>query len=95
MISHLVLFRFRPGVTREDPRVTGLVAEMAELPQRIPVIRSWQHGFNTTPDAQAWDYGLCAGFETRDDLLAYFEHPAHLPILARWEAVSELAFVDI
>ena len=26
----------------------------------MPSIRGWEHGFNLTADAQAWDYGLRA-----------------------------------
>jgi hypothetical protein len=95
MIEHLVLFKFRPGFDRGHPQVQALHAEMQALPQHIGQIRAWEHGFNQTADVQAWDYALRSAFADEADLHAYFEHPAHLPLLARWETVAELAFADI
>ena len=94
MIVHLVLFKFKPGVTAGDARVAAVQAAMAALPGQIPVIRLWEHGANLTLDAQAWDYGLRAGFASEADLHSYFAHPAHQPVLAQWDAIADLAFVD-
>ena len=95
MIRHLVLFRFKPGVQADDARVVAVRRAMAALPDLIPFIRDWQHGLNLTADAQAWDYGLAAAFDDENDLQRYFAHPAHLPVLAQWEAIAELVFVDL
>lgn len=94
MIAHLVLFRLKPGVGRDDPRLARLAAAMAELPGRIAAIGCWEHGFNTTPDTQAWDYGLRASFADRGALESYFDHPDHLPVVKAWEEVADLAFAD-
>lgn len=97
MIAHLVLFRLKPGVRREDPRVRRWVAAMVALPGSIGSIRGWEHGWNETADEQAWeawDYGLRALFDDREALEAYFAHPAHQPLLAQWEEIGELAFCD-
>jgi hypothetical protein len=67
---------------------------MAALPGQIRVVRGWEHGFNATPDAQAWDYGLRATFADRRDLETYFDHPDHAPVVSAWEEVAELAFAD-
>jgi hypothetical protein len=94
MIAHLVLFRLDPGVGRDDPRVRVVIESMAALPGRIRTIRGWEHGWNLTADDEAWDYGLRALFATRDDLHAYFEHPAHRPVLDGWAGIARLAFCD-
>ena len=94
MILHLVLFRLRPGVSRDDARFKAVVQAMHGLPSQISLIRGWEHGVNLTPDAEAWDYGLCAMFDSEADLHAYFEHPAHLPVVEQWNAIATLAFVD-
>lgn len=94
MIAHLVLFKFRPGVTRADARVAAVVEQMDGLPRQIPAIRGWEHGHNVTADAEAWDYGLRALFESEADLHAYFDHPAHAPVVASWQALAELRFCD-
>ncbi len=94
MIVHLVLFRFKPGITRGDPRVGRVASSMDDLPVRIGTIRAWEHGFNEVSDPQAWDYGLRAVFDNRRDLEDYFAHPDHLPVLAAWEELADLAFAD-
>ncbi|MGE5467856.1 MAG: Dabb family protein [Ignavibacteria bacterium] len=94
MIIHLVLFKLKPGVAKDDPRLAQRIAAMAELPKHIPLIRGWEHGPNLTPDALAWDYGLRALFDNEADLHAYFEHPAHLPELEAWNEIADLAFAD-
>ena len=94
MITHLVLFRLKPGIAPDDARVVRLQTEMAALPGRITSLRRWEFGANTTADPEAWDFGLHAGFDTHDALLAYFDDPAHLPVLERWNEVAELAFAD-
>lgn len=94
MIAHLVLFKFRPDVARDDERVRSAVEGLANLPAAMPSIRGWEHGFNLTADAQAWDYGLRALFDGEADLHAYFDHPGHLPVLALWEAIADLSFCD-
>jgi hypothetical protein len=94
VIAHLVLFKLKPGVARDDARLAAAVAAMDELPRSIPAIRAWEHGANLTEDAEAWDYGLRATFAGEDDLHGYFEHPAHLPVLERWNEIATLAFTD-
>ncbi|MFN3885099.1 MAG: Dabb family protein [Rhodocyclaceae bacterium] len=94
MITHLVLFKLKPGVTDDDPRIEAVCAAMQTLPRQIPVIRSWQFGRNLTMDAEAWDFGLVAMFDSEADLHAYFEHPAHLPVVDQWNEIATLAFVD-
>ncbi len=94
MIVHLVLFKLKPGVGADDPRLKSRLAAMAELPRHIPFIRGWEHGANLTEDAEAWDYGLRATFDNEADLYAYFEHPAHLPVLEAWNEIATLAFAD-
>jgi hypothetical protein len=94
VIVHSVLFKFKPGIGRQDVRVVAVTQAMAVLPAKIGTIREWRHGFNQTSDSAAWDYGLQAAFDSASDLYAYFEHPAHLPVLDAWHEIAELCFVD-
>ena len=95
MIAHLVLFTLKPEVTRDDPRLAEVVGMMAALPAKIPAIKSWEHGFNLTADAEAADYGLRALFDSEAALHGYFGHPAHLPVLDAWSEIATLSFADI
>ena len=94
MIVHLVLFKLKPGVGRDDPRVAAVARAMDDLPHRIPLIRSWHHGPNISADPLAWDYGLESVFNSRADLESYFADPAHLPVIEQWDAIAELRFAD-
>lgn len=94
MICHLVLFRLKPGIAKNDPRIARLQSGMARLPEAIGSIRGWSFGANQTDDAEAWDFGLHAVFENREALLGYFDHPAHLAVLDRWQELAELGFAD-
>jgi hypothetical protein len=95
VIEHLVLFKFKPGIGRDDARVQTVVQAMNRLPAQVPEIREWSHGFNVTPDPEAWDYGLRATLESEADLHAYFDHPAHVPVVRQWAEISELVFCDM
>lgn len=95
MITHLVLFKLKPGIPANDPRIEAVCVAMEALPRQIPVIRSWQFGRNLTVDVEAWDFGLIATFASEADLVAYFEHPAHLPVLTQWNEIAEFAFADL
>jgi hypothetical protein len=94
VIAHLVLFKLKTGVAADDPRLGAVVGAMDTLPRLIPQIRGWEHGPNRTPDAQACDYGLRALFDDESALHAYFDHPAHLPVLRQWEELADLVFCD-
>jgi hypothetical protein len=93
VIRHLVLFRVRgedaAGVAAE------LAAALADLGARVPDLLGWQYGPNLTPDPLAADCALVADFPDRRALEAYFEHPAHLALLARFEGQVELRFADL
>lgn len=96
MITHVVLLKLKPGVAADSTAAREAHAAMSELPAKVPQIRAWQCGFNTTPDdVCAWDYVLVSGFDSRDALEAYFVHPAHLKVVALWEPISDLAFGDL
>lgn len=95
MIAHIVLFKFKRGIQKSDPRVVRIVAGMEGLPAKIDLIRGWEHGFNVTADALAWDYVLRATFDTVADMHAYFSHPDHAVVLGQWEEVSDYAYCDL
>lgn len=95
MLSHVVLLRFLPGVDAGSEAVQALDAALQALPAEIPQILGWQCGFNVVPDALAADYVLLATFSGEEELLAYFDHPAHLAVLTQIEALATLQFGDL
>ena len=95
MIRHLVLLRFKAGIDAQSPEVEAAHQALSELGAMIAGVRSWQCGFNVVPDVDAADYALCASFDDKQALFGYFEHPAHLAVLAQWQTLAELSFVDL
>jgi quinol monooxygenase YgiN len=94
VITHVVLLRFKPGVSAGSEAALALHAALAALPAAISEIRSWRCGFNLTPDAQAADYVLVAEFDDAAALHRYFAHPAHAAVLATVDALADLQFAD-
>ncbi|GAA5183568.1 hypothetical protein GCM10025771_35470 [Niveibacterium umoris] len=95
MITHVVLLKFKPGVSADSAAAREAHAAMCALPAKVPLIKAWKCGFNTTPDVSGWDYVLVSGFDSREALEAYFDHPDHLKVVALWEPISDLAFGDL
>ncbi|CAG0956075.1 hypothetical protein BURK2_00474 [Burkholderiales bacterium] len=94
MIRHLVLFKLKPGVTRDDPRVAEAVARMATLPGKLAIIIGWEHGWNFTDRPIAYDYGLNALFATREDLATYLPHPLHQELVVGAREVFDWVVCD-
>jgi hypothetical protein len=95
MITHVVLFKLRDGVTPEGKAAQAMHAAFQKLPGYIEEIRDWQCGFNSTPDEKAWDYVLVATFQSRKDLHRYFDHPSHLDVVEMADEIAEIRFGDI
>ncbi|MGN9788382.1 Dabb family protein [Nonomuraea sp. ZG12] len=94
MIRHVVLFTWSKDATEE--RKAALAAELAELPGRIPEIRSYKFGPDLGLNPGNHDFVVNADFDNEDDYRVYRDHPAHralidafiTPILASRAAVQ-------
>lgn len=95
MITHAVLFKLFEGVTADSEAGRRFHEAMLALPGKIEEIREWHCGFNVTSDSEAYDYVLVARFESKAALHRYFDHPAHLELLAMLGTVAKLRFGDI
>ena len=84
MIRHVVLARFRPGVT--DEQVDALVTAMQAV--QVDGLRSLTCGRSAAIRPGGWDYALVADFDDEDAYLRYDNHPEHNRI--RQELVPDL-----
>jgi len=94
MFRHVVLLRWSSDATREQRAAveTGL----AELPGRIPEIRSYTVGSDAHVNQGNYDLVVVADFDDVDAYLVYRDHPDHqavireriAPILAERAAVQ-------
>lgn len=94
MIRHIVLFKLKPGVAREDPRVAQWMDMMRTLHTQIPTSVDWEFGWNITDRPIAYDVGLNSSFRTREDLAAYLPHAAHQAMVAVAKQVADWVICD-
>jgi len=78
MIRHIVLFKLKDGLTREDPRVQAASRALAELgPTLAPVLRWETHWcFGTRPVSN--DFALICDLADEAALAAYQRDPIHI-----------------
>lgn len=76
MITHVVSFRWKPGITPED--VAAIASALDSLPSQVPTIRTYCHGADLGASAPTnSDYAVVATFDDVDNWRAYDEHPVH------------------
>ena len=94
MIRHLVLFKLKAGVARDDPRIPEWMRLIDQLPREIPTSVEWEFGWNITERPIAYDFGLNSSFRTREDLVAYLPHPAHQAMVGVAKQVADWVICD-
>lgn len=96
MIAHVVLFTPRPTITDGERRafVDALETALRGIPRivRSTVGRRFIAGRPYDALATAsYDYLAIMEFRTREDLLGYLDHPAHLALARQFYAQMEVA----
>lgn len=94
MFVHLVLIKWKPGVTRADPRVPAWEAQFKALPPHCTGIVSVESGWNFTDRPVAYDYGINMVFATKDDLIAYGPNPKHQEVVVALREIAEWVICD-
>ncbi|SMC19079.1 Stress responsive A/B Barrel Domain [Desulfacinum hydrothermale DSM 13146] len=79
MIKHVVLLKFKPGVTEED--VESLEKGLDALPGAIPEILSYDFGRDIVRSERSFDFGLVSSFKDLESLKRYQVHPEHVKVL--------------
>lgn len=77
MIKHVVLAKFKPGVTMEQ--IAELKKSMGALPGRIPEIRGYDFGLDVRPEKTV-DFALAATFQDMEAVKRYLVHPDHAAV---------------
>ena len=94
MFAHLVLIKWKPGVTRADPRVPAWQAKFAALEHKCQGIVRFESGFNTTDRPIAYDFGINLAFATRADLDAYGPNVDHQEVVTLLREIAEWIICD-
>jgi Stress responsive A/B Barrel Domain len=93
-VTHLVLFKLKPGIMKTDPRYKEAVSKLNALPGKIRFIADWSAGENFSTRPIAFDFGLHVVFESKKDLQNYLIHPAHIEAVNAWKEIAEWNIAD-
>ena len=93
-VTHLVLFKLKPGVSKEDQRFKIAVEKAKNLPRKIKEIEDCSMGENFSTRPIAFDFGLMVVFSSRKNLAAYLVHPFHVELVEIWKEISDWNIVD-
>jgi len=76
-LRHVVSFKFKEAASAKD--ISGLVDAFAALKDKVPQIRSFEWGKNTSPEKhdKGFTHVFVLSFEGDADRDAYLVHPAH------------------
>lgn len=93
MLTHIVVWKYKPEVSEEQRREH--VARLRALEGRIPEIRGFAVGADVLGLPRSYHTGLVATFGDRAGLAAYDAHPEHQAVAQFGRTVSEhVASVD-
>lgn len=92
MIRHVVMFKFRSGVTEEQRREA--VRRLTELGGKIAEIREWSVGVHIDTGRRAWDMVQVSAFDDFAALERFRVHPEHVGVRDFLAQVADWAVVD-
>ena len=93
MITHIVLFKFKPETTEAE--IQKLAEGLGSLPQSIEEIREFRFGADVLRSERSHDLGLVSSFEDFDALQRYQVHPEHQKVVAHVKTIaSNVVSVD-
>ena len=81
MINHIVLMKFKPGIT--EPDIKDLIMHMDDLPNSIAEIHSFEFGRDVVRSERSYDFGLIALFANTEALGRYQVHRDHLVVVEK------------
>ena len=94
MIRHIVLFKVKDGLPRDDGDVLRALEALRALEGVIPQIREWEVGENFSTRPVAVDFALISAFDTVQDLGAYIDHEAHRAVVGLLQKVCTWQVCD-
>lgn len=80
MLTHVVLFKFKPETSAAD--AARLEAELKGLPAVISEIREFRVGRDVVRSERSHDLALVSAFEDLAAMQRYQVHPAHQAVVA-------------
>jgi hypothetical protein len=90
MLTHVVLFKFKPETTAGD--IQQMAAGLGGLPQMIEEIREFRFGTDVLRTERSYDFALVSSFEDLEAMQRYQVHPEHQKVLAFIKTIVSSVF---
>ncbi len=95
MIRHVVLFKFKPGVSWDDPRAQEAERIAAKCGSEIPELREWRVGRNISPREIAYDFLAVGLVDDQAALDRYLVDDFHQQAIRLWREISDWVIADV
>ncbi|HVB43980.1 MAG TPA: Dabb family protein [Streptosporangiaceae bacterium] len=95
MIKHVVLFKFKSGVSWNDPVTQRAVHMASRVGEEVGDLLSWQTGRNISPRDIAYDFLVIGTVANQQALDRYLVHPFHQEAIRLWREISDWIMVDV
>ncbi|EYT80211.1 MULTISPECIES: Dabb family protein [unclassified Streptomyces] len=95
MIRHIVLFKFKPGISWDDPRAQAAEGIAAKVGGEVPDLQEWSTGRNISTRPIAYDFAVIGLLEDEAALDRYLVHPFHQEAIRQWREISEWVIADL
>jgi len=92
MIDHLVFLSVREEASHED--IDDLLSSIRGLQDTVPGVVDLTVGENFSRRSGGYTHGLFVRFESAEDLQNYMEHPDHLAVVEKLDALTTRIVVD-
>jgi Stress responsive A/B Barrel Domain len=93
-LRHVAWLRFLDGVSPE--RIENHLEACRALVGRVPAVENLECGPNLSDRAEGFTHCIIVSLPDRDALLAYLDHPEHVPVAAALVAdLAELRVMDV
>lgn len=86
MLTHVVLFKFKPETTAAE--IQQLAEGLGGLPHVIEEIREFRFGTDVIHSERSYDLGLVSSFDDLDAMKRYQVHPEHQKVIAIVKAIT-------
>jgi hypothetical protein len=92
VIDHLVFLATREDASPED--IDDLISSIRGLRDTIPSVVNLTVGENFSERSGGYTHGIFVRFESREGLREYMEHPDHLAVVEKLDALTTRIVVD-
>jgi hypothetical protein len=95
MIRHIVLFKFKPGISWDDPRAQEAERVAAKVGSEVPDLHEWSVGRNISTRPIAYDFAAIGLLGDEEALERYLVHPFHQEAIRLWREISDWVIADL